>query len=69
MGKGLVAVLVLVALAIVAVGIFLFGVSQEDKGEVRPLGLSFGAALILITFVFFLAMYSARIRMRGSYAF
>jgi len=69
MGKVFLAVAVMIVLTILAVGIFLHGVGSEEEGGVKPLGLSFGATLILITFVFFLAIYLARFRMRGSYAF
>jgi cation transporter-like permease len=66
MGKGALAIGVLVILVAVAIGIFITGVEAEEEGGTR-LGLSFGAIVILICFVFFLAVYLAHARTRRFY--
>ena len=66
MGKGALAVGILIILVAVAIGLFITGVEAEEEGGVR-LGLSFGATVILICFVFFLAVYLAHARTRGLY--
>ena len=66
MGKGTLAVMCLIILVAVAIGIFIAGVEVEEEGGAR-LGLSFGATVILICFVFFLALYLARVRTTGIY--
>jgi len=67
MGKGSLAVLLLIVLSALAVVIYITGVEAGgNNGGVR-LGLSFGATVILICFVFFLALYLGRLRTRGLY--
>ncbi len=66
MGKGSIAVLLLIIMAVVAIGVVMIGVNSEGEERVR-LGLSFGATILLICFVFFLALYLGHIRTRGMY--
>lgn len=66
MGKGSLAVLFLIVLVVLAIGIFITEVETEEEGGVR-LGLSFGATMILVCFVFFLALYFGRARKREGY--
>jgi len=67
MGKGSLAVLLLIVLAALAVVIYITGVEAGGNNEGVRLGLSFGATVILICFVFFLALYLGRLRTRGLY--
>jgi len=66
MGKGSIAVLFLVIMAVIAIGVVIVGVNSDGEERVR-LGLSFGATILLICFVFFLALYLGHIRTRGMY--
>jgi len=67
MGKGTFAVLLLIVLVELALVIFIRGVEAEGNEEVKKLGLSFVATVILVTFVFFLALYLANRRTRRLY--
>ncbi len=61
MGKGSLAVLILIILAGSAIGFFIRGLWIQDAGEVK-LSLSFGAILMLLFIVLFLCLYLARVR-------
>ena len=66
MGKGALAIGVLIILVAVTIGVFITGVEAEEEGGTK-LGLSFGGILILICFVFFLAVYLGYARPRSYY--
>lgn len=61
MGKGSLAVLMLIALGALAIGIFIKGLEAEEEGEVK-LAVSFGAIVILVFVVLALSLYLARVQ-------
>jgi len=62
--KGAVAVVLLIVMAVIAIGIYEVSVETGMSGGAK-LGLSFAATMILIVFVFFLAIFLGRIQKRG----
>jgi len=66
MGKGTIVVLLLVIMAIVAIELVTIRVNAEGEGTVR-LALNFAATVILVCFVFLLALYLAHRRTRRLY--
>jgi len=67
MGKGAFMVLLLFVLVELALVIFIRGVEAEGEGGAKKLGLSLVATVILVSFVFFLALYLAHRRTRRLY--
>jgi heme/copper-type cytochrome/quinol oxidase subunit 2 len=57
-------VVFLIVMAIIAIAVYELSVEKLDSGE-GQLGLSFAATMILIVFVFFLAIYLGRMQRRG----
>ena len=64
MAKGAVAVVFLIVMAIIAIVAYQISVEKGQSGE-GQLGLSFAATMILIVFVFLLAIFLGRIQKRG----
>jgi hypothetical protein len=66
MGKGSLAALLLIVLVVVVIGILIRTIEVEGEERVR-LGMSFGATVVLVCLVFFLALYLGHLRTRGLY--
>ena len=64
MAKGAVAVVFLIVMAVIAIVVYQIGVEKGESGEGR-LGLSFAATMVMIVFVFFLALFLGRAQKRG----
>jgi hypothetical protein len=64
LAKGAVAVVLLIVMAIIAIVAYELNIDTGVSGG-GQLGLSFAATMILIVFVFFLAIYLGRVQRRG----